>query len=471
MVTPAESCSIRGANPSEVGGAWGAAYAVGTPISALVTGICCALAIEYFQQFPQDATRIRVSVIVVVATTILGLLIAMDLTYVRLVKNVTPPGGFGDIPWQDDAVALICGICQLICSAYFANSAYSVAIKKKALIVWYGLLMAVIFLSVFFRAILGLTPRDWSDGATLCPKMTFLWLMCQPQIIFLSCSLLLDLSIALTLLTRLRKAVPTPPLRTASLPAPSSRLHHSNNAWVVQQPQAPLLSRLLTTILTSFSLTAILMFSLLILVLAMHGTEFDPQLPKATGIFTALRLLATPTYAVTFLYTLNRRNRRAAVYPSSILNGQMQSASPRLNHNTTFPFQSPGTMNSHLLAVQVPITTCEQSWSNMLGTPSTRYTRSRNGKENNMTQMIKLDISEAFKIFSSASFRKGMGKAESTFPEPPLPIHIKKNQPELRYQPESHVQNFDSLNHNYVSDHGHPQAYHSSVQVYHGTAI
>jgi len=124
MVTPAESCRIRGANPSEVGGAWGAAYAVGTPISALVTGICCALAIEYFQQFPQDATRIRVSVIVVVATTILGLLLAMDLTYVRLVKNVTPPGGFGDIPWQDDAVALICGICQLICSAYFAKCAH-----------------------------------------------------------------------------------------------------------------------------------------------------------------------------------------------------------------------------------------------------------------------------------------------------------------------------------------------------------
>lgn len=49
------------------------------------------------------------------------------------------------------------------------------------------------------------------------------------------------------------------------------------------------------------------MFSLLLLVLAMHGTEFDPRLPKATGMFTALRLLTTPTYAITFLYTLNRR--------------------------------------------------------------------------------------------------------------------------------------------------------------------
>jgi hypothetical protein len=45
-----------------------------------VTGICCALAIEYFQQFPQDATRIRLSVIVVVATTIFGLLLAMDVS-------------------------------------------------------------------------------------------------------------------------------------------------------------------------------------------------------------------------------------------------------------------------------------------------------------------------------------------------------------------------------------------------------
>ena len=88
-----------------------------------------------------------------------------------------------------------------------------------------------------------------------------------------------------------------------------------------------------------------------------------------------------------------------------------------------------------------------------------------------MTQMIKLDFSEAFKIFSSASFRKGMSKAKSSFPETPPPIHIKKIQPELRYQPESHVQNYDSLNHNYVSDHGHPQAYHGSVRVYHGTAI
>jgi hypothetical protein len=48
--------------------------------SALVTGICCALAIEYFQQFPQDAARIRLSVIVVVATTIFGLLLAMDVS-------------------------------------------------------------------------------------------------------------------------------------------------------------------------------------------------------------------------------------------------------------------------------------------------------------------------------------------------------------------------------------------------------
>ncbi|PLW32751.1 hypothetical protein PCASD_12420 [Puccinia coronata f. sp. avenae] len=436
MVTPSESCSIRGVTSSDVGGAWGAAYAVGTPISALVTGICCALAIEYFQQFPQDAARIRLSVIVVVATTIFGLLLAMDLTYVRLVKNATPPGGFGDIPWQDDAVALICGICQLICSAYFAYSAYSVATKKRLLIVWYGLLMAVIFLSAFFRAILGLTPTDWSDGAALCPKMTFLWLIC---------SLLLDFSIALTLLAHLRKAVPTPALHTASLPAPSSLLHHHpNNAWVAQQPQAPLLSRLLTTILTSFSLTAILMFSLLILVLAMHGTEFDPQLPKATGIFTALRLLATPTYAVTFLYTLNRRNRRAVAHPGSILNGQLQSSAPRLSHHTAFRFQSPVTINSHPLAVQLPVTTSTPGGANML---------------------------EAFKTFSSASFRKSSGRAKSTFPETPPPIHINKSHPEMMWQTEPHLHNFDSLHHHYVSDNGRPQSYHSNVQVYHGTAI
>jgi hypothetical protein len=285
--------------------------------------------------------------------------------------------------------------------------------------------------------------------------------------------LLLDFSIALTLLAHLRKAVPTPALHTASLPAPSSLLHHHpNNAWVAQQPQAPLLSRLLTTILTSFSLTAILMFSLLILVLAMHGTEFDPQLPKATGIFTALRLLATPTYAVTFLYTLNRRNRRAVAHPGSILNGQLQSSAPRLSHHTAFRFQSPVTINSHPLAVQLPVTTSTPGGANMLGTTSTRYTRaSRGGKENTKTQMIKFDFSEAFKTFSSASFRKSSGRAKSTFPETPPPIHINKSHPEMMWQTEPHLHNFDSLHHHYVSDNGRPQSYHSNVQVYHGTAI
>ncbi|KAH9450054.1 hypothetical protein Pst134EA_026766 [Puccinia striiformis f. sp. tritici] len=257
----------------------------------------------------------------------------MDLTYVRLVKNATPPGGLGDIPWQDDAVALICGICQLICSAYFAYSAYSVATKKKLLIVWYGLLMAVIFLSAFFRAILGLTPTDWSDGA--------------------HCGNALDSS---------SKAVPTPPLHTGSMPAPGSLLNHPSNAWVLQQQQAPLLSRLLTTILTSFSLTAILMFSLLCLVLAMHGTEFDPQLPKATGIFTALRLLATPT----------------------------------VSHNTNFGFQPPG------LQVDLPATEVKHNWTQMLGTASTRSTRTRIGKDS----MTKLYFPEAFRTFHPYLFER-----------------------------------------------------------------
>ncbi|KAI7938728.1 hypothetical protein MJO28_014307 [Puccinia striiformis f. sp. tritici] len=453
MVTPSESYTIRGASSSEVGGAWGAAYAVGTPISALVTGICCALAIEYFQQFPRDAARIRISVITVVATTIFGLLLAMDLTYVRLVKNATPPGGLGDIPWQDDAVALICGICQLICSAYFAYSAYSVATKKKLLIVWYGLLMAVIFLSAFFRAILGLTPTDWSDGAALCPKMTYLWLIC---------SLLLDFSIAVTLLTHLRKAVPTPPLHTGSMPAPGSLLNHPSNAWVLQQQQAPLLSRLLTTILTSFSLTAILMFSLLCLVLAMHGTEFDPQLPKATGIFTALRLLATPTYAVTFLYTLNRRNRRDAVYHNSILTGRMPALTPRVSHNTNFGFQPPG------LQVDLPATEVKHNWTQMLGTASTRSTRTRIGKDS----MTKLYFPEAFKNFSSVSFRKSTNQTKPRFPEPPPPVHVNEPQPGLMRQTESPVQNFDSLDHGHISGHRRSLSQHSSViQIHHGTAI
>ncbi|KAA1073323.1 hypothetical protein PGT21_008423 [Puccinia graminis f. sp. tritici] len=462
MVIPPESCRIRAVNPSEVGGAWGAAYAVGTPISALVTGICCALAIEYFQQFPQDATRIRLSVIVVVATTIFGLLLAMDLTYVRLVKNATPPGGFGDIPWQDDAVALICGVCQLICSAYFAYSAYSVATKKKLLMIWYGLLMAVIFLSAFFRAILGLTPTDWSDGAALCPKMTFMWLIC---------SLLLDFSIAVTLLAHLRKAAPTPQLQTASLPAPASLLNHSNHAWVVQQPQAPLLSRLLTTILTSFSLTAILMFSLLILVLAMHGTEFDPQLPKATGIFTALRLLATPTYAVTFLYTLNRRNCRQAVYHNSIFNGHMQTLAPRTSHNTNLPFQPPRAINDRATEVQLPAAEARTNWTHMLGTASTRSTRTRNGKEN-MAQMAKFDFAETFKTFSPASFRKGLTKSTPTLPKPPPSIHFNTSQSDLMSQTSPHLQTFDNLNHSYISGERHPESQHSSVvQIHHGTAI
>ncbi|OAV98180.1 hypothetical protein PTTG_25688 [Puccinia triticina 1-1 BBBD Race 1] len=464
MVIPPESCRIRGVSPSEVGGAWGAAYAVGTPISALVTGICCALAIEYFQQFPQDATRIRLSVIVVVATSILGLLLAMDLTYVRLVKNATPPGGFGDIPWQDDAVALICGVCQLICSAYFAYSAYSVASRKKLLIVWYGLLMAVIFLSAFFRAILGLTPTDWSDGAALCPKMTFMWLIC---------SLLLDLSIAVTLLAHLRRAVPTPQLHTASLPAPGSLLNHSNNAWAVQQPQTPLLSRLLTTILTSFSLTAILMFSLLILVLAMHGTEFDPQLPKATGIFTALRLLATPTYAVTFLYTLNRRNRQEAVYHSSIFNGQMTTMAPRTSHNSNLPFQHTGAMNgpTRPLNVQLPGPETKQNWTQMLGNASTRLTRTGNGKDN-MAQMTKFDFSEAFKTLSSTPFRKSQKKPTPPFPKPPPPIHFSQAQPELMCQTNPQGHNLDGLNYGYISAQMRPPSQHSSiVQIFHGTAI
>ncbi|KAG0147642.1 hypothetical protein CROQUDRAFT_655843 [Cronartium quercuum f. sp. fusiforme G11] len=254
----------------------------------------------------------------------------MDLTYLRLVENQPPPGGFGDIPWQDDAVALICGVCQLICSAYFAFSAYSVATRKKLLVAWCGLLMATIFFSAFFRAIIGLAPTDWFDGAVLCPRMTFLWLIG---------SLLLDFSIAVTILSHLRA-----PARhrhpKESHPAPQ----HSRPPDEVRYPQAeptadfspftgspraPILSRLLTTLLTSFSLTAILMFSLLLLVLAMHGTEFDPRLPKATGIFTALRLLTTPTYAITFLYTLNRRkdNHAQPVHPR-LRDFEMQIISP-----------------------------------------------------------------------------------------------------------------------------------------------
>ncbi|MBW0490921.1 hypothetical protein O181_030636 [Austropuccinia psidii MF-1] len=128
--------------------------------------------------------------------------------------------------------------------------------------------------------------------------MTFLWLIG---------SLLLDFSIAVTLLGHLR-TVPSTPLVVASALPPPSSVCPSTTLQRVPRPRAPLLSRLLTTILTTFSLTAILMFSLLILVLAMHGTEFDAELPEATGIFTALRLLATPIYAVTFLYTLNRRH-------------------------------------------------------------------------------------------------------------------------------------------------------------------
>lgn len=297
---------------SDVGGAWGAAYAVGTPISALVTGICVALAVEYFHGFPRDCTRIRASVIVVVATTVVGLFLSMDLTYLRLVANETPPGGFGDIPWQDDAVALVCGICQLICSAYFAYSAYCVAVRKRLLVLWCGVLMAIIFLSTFFRAIIGLAPTDWFDGAVLCPRMTFLWLIS---------SLLLDIGIAMTILSHLRRPRNSQ-LHQTGLPSPATRspcriglsplIQSLDMLPSTGRPSAPLLSRLLTTILTSFSLTAILMFSLLILVVAMHGTEFDPRFPKATGIFTALRLLTTPTYAVTFLYTLNRRKYNAS---------------------------------------------------------------------------------------------------------------------------------------------------------------
>ncbi|CAH7686084.1 hypothetical protein BY996DRAFT_4575168 [Phakopsora pachyrhizi] len=287
----------NGIHSSDVGGAWGAAYAIGTPVSALITGVCCSLAIEYFQKFPEDVPRIRGSVIVVVATTIVGLFIAIDLTYLRLVKNQAPPGGFEDVPWQDDAVALVCGICQLICSAYFGYSVYSVATKKKLVVAWYSLLMIVIFLATFFRAIFGLG-TDWFDGAALCPKMTFMWLIC---------SLLLDFSIAVTLLAHLRSpisskvAVGNPYTPATVFPAPmnSSETNYKN--------RAPILNRFLTTILTTFSLTVTLMLSLLVLILTMHGTEFDPNYPKTTGIFTALRLLTTPTYAVTFLYTLNRR--------------------------------------------------------------------------------------------------------------------------------------------------------------------
>ncbi|EGG04102.1 uncharacterized protein MELLADRAFT_108736 [Melampsora larici-populina 98AG31] len=363
---------------SDVGGAWGAAYAVGTPISiyfpysqvratksealvliyyanigrvnsALVTGICVALAVEYFHGFPRDCTRIRASVIVVVATTVVGLFLSMDLTYLRLVANETPPGdhqpdqtllasvaGFGDIPWQDDAVALVCG------------SAYCVAVRKRLLILWCGILMAIIFLSTFFRAIIGLAPTDWFDGAV---RRSFLFNFLQQTVepfsmtvsgpvpeddlplanvastqanrdVSLSrSSLLLDIGIAMTILSHLRRPRHSQ-LHQTILPShgtgPPCRIGLSPLTQTLNllpstgRPSAPLLSRLLTTILTSFSLTAILMFSLLILVVAMHGTEFDPRFPKATGIFTALRLLTTPTYAVTFLYTLNRRKYNVA---------------------------------------------------------------------------------------------------------------------------------------------------------------
>lgn len=172
--------------------------------------------------------------------------------------------------------------------------------------------MAIIFLSTFFRAIIGLAPTDWFDGAVLCPRMTFLWLIS---------SLLLDIGIAMTILSHLRRPRNSQ-LHQTGLPSPATRspcriglsplIQSLDMLPSTGRPSAPLLSRLLTTILTSFSLTAILMFSLLILVVAMHGTEFDPRFPKATGIFTALRLLTTPTYAVTFLYTLNRRKYNAS---------------------------------------------------------------------------------------------------------------------------------------------------------------
>lgn len=55
--------------------------------SALITGVCCALAVEYFQGFPRDSRRIRASVIVVVATSGVGLLLAMDVSLAKKIKN------------------------------------------------------------------------------------------------------------------------------------------------------------------------------------------------------------------------------------------------------------------------------------------------------------------------------------------------------------------------------------------------
>lgn len=447
---------------SDVGGAWGAAYAVGTPISALITGICCALAIEYFQNFPQDSTRIRGSVIIVVATTIVGLLLAIELTYVRLVNNAIPPGGFGDIPWQDDAVALICGVCQLICSAYFAYSAHSVARRKKFLLIWYGLLMTVIFLSTFFRAILGLMPTEWLDGAALCPKMTFLWLIC---------SLLLDLSIAVTLLSHLQSVTPTPLSHTfPSQSAPPNSM--SNLPPAVQQPRAPILGRLLTTILTSFSLTAILMFSLLILVLAMHGTEFDARLPKATGIFTALRLLATPTYAVTFLYTLNRRNRWAAVYHSSIFHDQMVPLAALPIQNSNFNPQSSRAINEHMLKLQMAGNHTQINWANCftsLGATKIRSAQTRS-HPGNLGQETKFEYQAAYQAYSSASAGPKLKNFNPSVPNPPPPTHQNEEQAEVKCQNELAPENYKALKVNHLPETGRPESRSSSVilQVYHG---
>ncbi|KAI9626388.1 hypothetical protein KEM48_010448 [Puccinia striiformis f. sp. tritici PST-130] len=313
--------------------------------------------------------------------------------------------------------------------------------------------MAVIFLSAFFRAILGLTPTDWSDGAALCPKMTYLWLMYLLIVI--------GFSIAVTLLTHLRKLYRHHHFTPAACQpriAPQSSQQRLGTSTTASPTSQPTFNYHLNILFTHRHM----MFSLLCLVLAMHGTEFDPQLPKATGIFTALRLLATPTYAVTFLYTLNRRNRRDAVYHNSILTGRMPALTPRVSHNTNFGFQPPG------LQVDLPATEVKHNWTQMLGTASTRSTRTRIGKDS----MTKLYFPEAFKNFSSVSFRKSTNQTKPRFPEPPPPVHVNEPQPGLMRQTESPVQNFDSLDHGHISGHRRSLSQHSSViQIHHGTAI